>query len=148
MVVVVVVAMLIIVTLHTQEVVDLLAETGVENCGDWLSMLEDTEVNRTALDCVVRHITSDEEEMVTITDSTITSAKALLPLIPSKKVLIDLSRKESDVQGLIFEHHKYIGLYLHHQYKHPDQATLCDSLLRAMPRWVCLCVCLFVYLFS
>ncbi|XP_063855651.1 uncharacterized protein LOC135097626 [Scylla paramamosain] len=117
-----------------QEVVDLLAETGVEDCDDWLSMLEDTEVNRTALDCVVRHITSDEEEMVTITDSTITSAKALLPLIPSKKVLIDLSRKESDVQGLIFEHHKYIGLYLHHQYKHPDQATLCDSLLRAMPR--------------
>ncbi|XP_063854356.1 uncharacterized protein LOC135096630 [Scylla paramamosain] len=117
-----------------QEVVDLLAETGVERCGDWLSMLEDTEVNRTALDCVVRHITSDEREMVTITDSTITSARALLPLIPSKEVRIQLSKKESDVQGLIFEHHKYIELSLHHQYRHPDQATLCDSLLRAMPR--------------
>ncbi|XP_063855569.1 uncharacterized protein LOC135097579 [Scylla paramamosain] len=67
------------------EVVDLLAETGVEDCGDWLSMLEDTEVNRTALDCVVRHITSDESEEITITDSTITSARALLPLIPSKE---------------------------------------------------------------
>ncbi|KAK8375174.1 hypothetical protein O3P69_019929 [Scylla paramamosain] len=97
-------------------------------------MLEDTEVNRTALDCVVRHITSDEWEEVTITDSTITSARALLPLIPSKDVLIQLSRKESDVQGLIFEHHRYTRLYLHHQYRHPDQATLCDSLLRAMPR--------------
>ncbi|XP_063854320.1 uncharacterized protein LOC135096623 [Scylla paramamosain] len=117
-----------------QEVVDLLAETGVEDCDDWLSMLEDTEVNRTALDCVVRHITSDERERVTITDSTITSARALLPLIPSKKVWIQLSRKESDVQGLIFEHHKYTELHLHHQYRHPDQATLCDSLLRAMPR--------------
>ncbi|KAK8372495.1 hypothetical protein O3P69_007840, partial [Scylla paramamosain] len=71
---------------------------------------------------------------VTITDSTITSARALLPLIPSKEVWIKLSRKESDVQGLIFEHHKYTQLHLHHQYKHPDQATLCDSLLRAMPR--------------
>ncbi|KAK8373628.1 hypothetical protein O3P69_012597 [Scylla paramamosain] len=117
-----------------QEVVDLLAETGVERCDDWLSMLEDTEVNRTALDCVVRHITSDKREMVIITDSTITSARALLPLIPSKVVRIQLSRKESDVQGLIFEHHKYIDLSLHHQYRHPDQATLCDSLLRAMPR--------------
>ncbi|XP_063882874.1 uncharacterized protein LOC135112389 [Scylla paramamosain] len=117
-----------------QEVVDLLAETGVKDCDDWLSMLEDTEVNRTALDCVVRHITSDKREWVTITDSTITSARALLPLIPSKEVRIELSRKESDVQGLIFEHHKYTVLSLHHQYRHPDQATLCDSLLRAMPR--------------
>ncbi|XP_063852057.1 uncharacterized protein LOC135095202 [Scylla paramamosain] len=117
-----------------QEVVDLLAETGVKRCGDWLSMLEDTEVNRTALDCVVRHITSHESEEVTITDSTITSARALLPLIPSKVVWIKLSRKESDVQGLIFEHHKYTQLSLHHQYRHPDQATLSDSLLRAMPR--------------
>ncbi|XP_063856617.1 uncharacterized protein LOC135098285 [Scylla paramamosain] len=117
-----------------QEVVDLLAETGVKRCGDWLSMLEDTEVNRTALDCVVRHITSDERKKVTITDSTITSARALLPLIPPNVVQIQLSRKESDVQGLIFEHHKYTELSLHHQYRHPDQATLCDSLLRAMPR--------------
>ncbi|XP_063857809.1 uncharacterized protein LOC135099407 [Scylla paramamosain] len=117
-----------------QEVVDLLAETGVKRCSDWLSMLEDTEVNRIALDCVVRHITSEEREWVTITDSTITSARALLPLIPSKVVRIELSRKESDVQGLIFEHHKYIVLNLHHQYRHPDQATLRDSLLRAMPR--------------
>ncbi|KAK8375163.1 hypothetical protein O3P69_019918 [Scylla paramamosain] len=116
------------------EVVDLLAGTGVKSCDDWLSMLEDTEVNRTALDCVVRHITSDEREDVTITDSTITSARALLPLIPSKVVRIELSRKESDAQGLIFEHHKYIDLSLDHQYRHPDQATLCDSLLRAMPR--------------
>ncbi|KAK8371721.1 hypothetical protein O3P69_018971 [Scylla paramamosain] len=117
-----------------QEVVDMLAETGVEDCDDWLSMLEDTEVNITALDCVARHVTSDERERVTITDSTITSARSLLPLISSKEVQIQLSRKESDVQGLIFEHHTYTGLSLRYQYKHPDQSTLCDSLLRATPR--------------
>ncbi|XP_063878231.1 uncharacterized protein LOC135110169 isoform X2 [Scylla paramamosain] len=117
-----------------QEVVDLLAETGMKNCNHWLSMLEDTEVNRTALGCVARHITSNERELVTITSSTITSASALLPLIPSKRIRIVLSRNESDVQGLIFEHHKYIRLSFPHQYRHPDQATLSDALLRATPR--------------
>ncbi|XP_063841226.1 uncharacterized protein LOC135089523 isoform X2 [Scylla paramamosain] len=117
-----------------QEVVDLLAESGIGRCNDWLSMLEDTEANSIALDCVVRHIISDERELVTITDSTITSARALLPLIPSKRVMIQLSRKESDVQGLIFEHHKYTELSLRHQYMHPDQAILHDFLLRTTPR--------------
>ncbi|KAK8395411.1 hypothetical protein O3P69_006211 [Scylla paramamosain] len=116
-----------------QEVVDLLAETGMKDCNDWLSVLEDTEVNRIALACVVKYITRDKE-VVKVTDNTINSAKALLPIISSKEVWIDLCRKESDMQGLIFEHHQYTELSLNHQYKHPDQVNHCDSLLCATPR--------------
>lgn len=120
-------------TAAIQEVVDLLAETGMKDCNDWLSVLEDTEVNRIALACVVKYITRDKE-VVKVTDNTINSAKALLPIISSKEVWIDLCRKESDMQGLIFEHHQYTELSLNHQYKHPDQVNHCDSLLCATPR--------------
>lgn len=117
-----------------QEVMYLLAETGVQDCNDWLSVLGDTKVNQIALDCIASLVTSDESEEVLIVDENISAATALLPRIPTKTVWIWLTRKESDVQAPLCARHTYIKLSLWRQYEQPDQATASDSWLRATPR--------------
>ncbi|KAK8386046.1 hypothetical protein O3P69_010638 [Scylla paramamosain] len=119
---------------HLKEVVDLLAESGVNTCNDWLTLLEDTEINYTTLERVVKHVIKDEKKAVTVNDSTITSAKVLLPLISPKELNIELHRKESNVHDVVFPHHTYSGLYLWHSFKQPHQQTISHSLLHALPR--------------
>ena len=111
-----------------------MAETGMMNCSNWLCLLENTEVNRIALERAARHIKSDGEEVVYISDSTITSAKALLPIITTKKLEIKLIMTEPDIQELIFAHHTYKLLFLYRHYRYPQQTPVSDSFLLTLPR--------------
>ncbi|MPC50506.1 hypothetical protein E2C01_044335 [Portunus trituberculatus] len=67
------------------EVVDLLAESGLNSCNEWLKLLEDTEINYITLERVVKHVRKCKNEVISVDDSTISSAKNLLPLIPPKE---------------------------------------------------------------
>lgn len=113
--------------------VDLLAESGVNTCNDWLTLLEDTEIDSTTLERVVKHVIKCGDKVVTVNDSTFASAKVLLPLVPPKTVNIELHREESNVHSLIFAHHTYSNLYLWHSFKQPHQQTVSHSLLSALP---------------
>ena len=118
---------------------DLLHESGMEDCNDWLTLLQDAEVNRDVLERVALHISRRESgagERVEINDSTVTSAVALLPLIPRKKVRIDIHRRETTTTDLILalNNHSLTWLHLWHHYKEPTLPPASVSLLEAMPR--------------
>ncbi|KAG0697988.1 NACHT, LRR and PYD domains-containing protein 3 [Chionoecetes opilio] len=121
-----------------EEVVDLLAKTGVKKCEDWLKVLEDTEINDSFLHCVADHdnINNDFQTTVNITDNTVLSASALLPLIHKKEVEIKLQRDHEDLKKLsmALKNHIHKRLKIQHHYKYPGQAALSDSMLQDLPR--------------
>lgn len=115
-----------------EEVVDLLAESGVRGCHNWLSLLEDTKVNIVVLQRVANHVTNTpRDNEIVITDSTVFSAAALLPLIPGKQVKINL-RRETNMTKLsqALTGHTCKQLSLEYHYKHPGPATTSDPVLR------------------
>lgn len=122
-----------------EEVVDMLQECGMECCEDWLSLLHDAEVNSDVLQRVAHHIRRKPrggKELV-INDTTVTSAAALLPLIPLIAVRIGLQRRETTITelGQALTDHICMGLYLWHHYKHPtSQPPASDTRLDALPR--------------
>ncbi|XP_045122248.1 uncharacterized protein LOC123510868 isoform X2 [Portunus trituberculatus] len=121
-----------------KEVVDLLKESGMDSCRDWLVLLEDTEVNAIALKCVAEHIERDndvEEELI-ITDNTISSAMALLPIIPRKTLYIHNEKRDLDVHKLVQDCADHtISEMLHwHHYEHPILHITSDSSLRVLPK--------------
>lgn len=120
-----------------EEVVDLLAEAGVKKCEEWLSLVEETEVNNSFLQRVAHYIRSnDPYDKVDITDSTVISATALLPLIPSMEVVIKLRWKPENLNEFsrALNGHTFKRLYLKHHYKHPSPDATSDSVLRDLPR--------------
>lgn len=122
-----------------QEAVDLLSEIGVKEVNDWLAVLEDTEVNSFALECVAKHVRSNNlrDEDVVVTDSTITSAAALLPIIPRKNVEVELHRDVPDVKEfhLVTTGHTCTAVRLWQHYKQPDVQHDSDSVLRVLCRY-------------
>lgn len=125
------------------EVVDLLQESGIERCDEWLGLLQDSEMNRDVLQRVAYRITKNsrgdddkDDEILEVRDSTVTSAATLLPLIPHKEVKIALHRKETPTTELwqAIKNHSCTRLYLHHHYKHPSSPPASDSLLAPLPK--------------
>ena len=116
---------------------DLLANTGMEDCDDWLRLLQDTDVNTIALNHIARHIKNKGKkyETVNITDTTIASATALLPHIPRKNVIIVLLRR-GDMSELCraTANHTLKELSLYHHYRNPDLPAASDNMLRDLPR--------------
>ena len=116
---------------------DLLANTGMEDCDDWLRLLQDTDVNTIALNHIAKHIKSEGKkyERVHISDTTIVSATALLPHIPRKNVRIRLHRR-GDMSELCraTANHTLKVLWLHHHYRNPDLPAASDNMLRDLPR--------------
>ena len=117
---------------------ELLHKTGTKKCEEWLKLLEDTEVNTTALGLIANHITNDSNryERVTVWDTTASSATALLPLIPCKEVMIVLYRRPRQISQLVqaTAKHTLTRLYLYHHYKNPDLGAASDPILRDLPR--------------
>ena len=120
-----------------EEVVELLAETRIKRCEDWLYILADTEVNTTVLDHVVHHVTSNpvDNDIILITDSTVISAAALLPRVPQAEIWIKLHRPSSNVIKLktALKRHNCTSLALHYDYQHPDTTPASDLVLRDLP---------------
>lgn len=116
----------------------LLAENGAKSCNEWLSLMEDVQVNRTILEHVAKQVRNFplEFETVQITDNNVTNATALLPLIPRKNVRVELKTKEIDLGDLrrALANHSCTWLVLWQHYKEPNVQPASDSLLRAIPR--------------
>ena len=76
------------------------------------------------------------EEIVEIKDSTISSAIALLPLIPPKILKIRRDKRNLNVHQLVqaCPHHNYRKLLNWQDYDHPSLQITSDSSLRAVPR--------------
>ena len=113
---------------------DLLANTGITDCNAWLSLLENTETNRTTLENVARYINSDPMEWIIVGDSNLSSAISLLPMIPRKRVRLVLQRTDADIDEIISADHTYPELLLQHHYRQPQSTPVSDTLLRVIPR--------------
>lgn len=120
-----------------KEVVELLSEAGVNKCEEWLSLLEETEVNDTFLLCVANHINSNDiYDKVHITDNTVLSATALLSHISSKEVEIKLRKEPNNLTELFQALNGHIcrKFYLQHLHKHPRKDASSDSVVHNLPR--------------
>ncbi|XP_063851975.1 uncharacterized protein LOC135095139 isoform X2 [Scylla paramamosain] len=118
-----------------KEVMDMLAETGV-NWEDWLSLVEDTDYNESFLQAIARHLTENPPVgKVKIRDNTLASAAALLPHIPTTKVVLDLENKNVNVENVrALIDHQCSLLRLCHHYMHPGNLPASDIVLHALNR--------------
>ncbi|KAK8393259.1 hypothetical protein O3P69_013343 [Scylla paramamosain] len=114
---------------------DIIAETGVEGCDAWLSLLDD-EIMEDVSEHIAHHVKQvPPDTTVRITDSTLYNSIVLLPLVPFQWIEVDVRHQPLDMDKFsrVMKGHKCTKLFLWHYYKHPLPGTpLSDSILQSV----------------
>lgn len=117
------------------EAMDIIAETGVEGCDAWLSLLDD-EIMEDVSEHIAHHVKQvPPDTTVRITDSTLYNSIVLLPLVPFQWIEVDVRHQPLDMDKFsrVMKGHKCTKLFLWHYYKHPLPGTpLSDSILQSV----------------
>lgn len=119
------------------EVMDIIAETGIEGCDAWLSLLDD-EIIEYVSERIAHHIKQvPPDTTVWICDSNMYNSIVLLPLLPPQWIQIDIRHQPFDVTKFsrAIKGHRCKKLFLWQHYKRPLPDTpFSDSMLQAIDR--------------